>query len=52
MEVPGLVEKRPQLIKGDRVQIKLKVPESNVAYEGIISRIDCNWITIEHLNTK
>lgn len=45
LEVPGLAEKRPSLLRGDRVFIR-KVGEEEIAYEGSIFEIEDNYIEI------
>lgn len=48
LEVPGLAEKRPSLISGDIVNIR--VHEDHTAYKGVIRRVNDKTIWIEGVN--
>lgn len=51
LQVPGLNEKRPALVRGDRIQLRLVEPaatneEEDFTYEGIIRHIRHNFIEV------
>lgn len=50
LEVPGLAEKRPSLIQGD--MIDLRIHEDHTCYRGIITRINDKTIEITDLNDQ
>lgn len=57
LQIPGLNEKRPALVKGDRIQFRLVEPaatdeEEDFTYEGIISHIRSNWIKVGSLHKQ
>lgn len=55
LEVPGLAERRPSLVKGDEIYVKLAAEDSNEAnriyqvrfptYAGLSVVIERNWTT-------
>lgn len=56
LEVPGLAEKRPSLIKGDKVLIKVHCEDDTqsekIAYEGVVTKIKDTSVKIEHVNME
>lgn len=54
LQVPSLEEKRPSLIKGDKIHIKVHEDDTsdNVAFEGVITKIRNSSIEISHVNME
>lgn len=50
LEVPGLAEKRPSLVKGDTIHIRIHA--DHTAYAGVISKINDATIEIEEVNME
>ncbi|CAG9766696.1 unnamed protein product [Ceutorhynchus assimilis] len=48
LEVPGLAEKRPSVIKGDRIEIK--VHGDHTAYQGVIFKVEDKYCVITGLH--
>lgn len=48
LEVPGLAEKRPSVIKGDLIEIK--VHGDHTSYQGIIQQVGDRTVLIEGLH--
>lgn len=47
LAVPGLAEKRPSLIPGDTIHIR--VTEDHTAYAGIVSKINNSTVEIDYV---
>lgn len=50
LEVPGLAEKRPSLLLGDLIDIRLH--NDVTAYRGIIKHINDSTIEVHHVNKE
>lgn len=47
LEVPGLAEKRPSIIAGDYIDMRLH--NNHTGYRGIIKKVNANSVIIEAL---
>lgn len=51
LEVPGLAEKRPSVIKNDMIDIKVYNTDSK-CYRGIIKNVNDKTVEIAYLNSE
>lgn len=53
LTIPGLMEKRPPLVTGNRIHVRLRIPgqedSDNIAYEGIITDIKDDDVIVDYL---